>query len=89
MLELGARSDQLHQQLFMQLMKYKVHGIFTIGAHCRSAADYIRRKGFEHVYSFDSHEQLAENLKNYLKSGDVILLKGSRGMQMEKVLAHL
>ncbi len=89
MFELGNNSDQLHLKLFMQLLDYKVHGIFTMGEHCRSAATQIRKKGYEEVYSFESHEKLAENLKSYIKSGDVILLKGSRGMQMEKILAHL
>jgi UDP-N-acetylmuramyl pentapeptide synthase len=34
----------------------------------------------------DTSAQAAEILKNELKQGDVILLKGSRGMKMEMVL---
>ena len=89
MLELGKNSNQLHQELFNQLMQYKVEGIFTYGPQCQIAADFIRQKGLENVYSFSTHEELAKKLTQYLKSGDIILLKGSRGMQMERVLAYL
>jgi len=89
MLELGDKSDQIHLKLFLHLLEISVDAIFTLGERSTAAGEKIREKGYERVYTFNSHQELADNLKRYLKSGDVILLKGSRGMQMEKVLAHL
>jgi UDP-N-acetylmuramoyl-tripeptide--D-alanyl-D-alanine ligase len=89
MLELGKKSDELHHALFKKLLEYKIDGIFTYGAACQKAAQKILINGFANAYSFDSHEALSKKLKQFLKPGDVILLKGSRGMQMEKVLAFL
>jgi UDP-N-acetylmuramoyl-tripeptide--D-alanyl-D-alanine ligase len=89
MLELGKKSDELHQALFMKLLNYDIDGIFTYGIACRKAVKHIKKNGYTNAYSFDSHEELAKKLKKFLKPGDVILLKGSRGMQMEKVLAYL
>jgi UDP-N-acetylmuramoyl-tripeptide--D-alanyl-D-alanine ligase len=89
MLELGSKADDLHQKLFMSLLDFNIDGIFTFGKACNKAVHLIREKGFANAHSFESHEALAKELKGYLKPGDVILIKGSRGMQMEKVLAFL
>jgi UDP-N-acetylmuramoyl-tripeptide--D-alanyl-D-alanine ligase len=89
MLELGKRSDELHSDLFKNFLDYNVDGIFTYGKACQKAVHKIHDNGYSNAHSFDSHEELAKTLKNYLKPGDVILIKGSRGMQMEKVLAFL
>jgi UDP-N-acetylmuramoyl-tripeptide--D-alanyl-D-alanine ligase len=89
MLELGKKGNQLHRELFLQFLEYDVAAIFTIGQFSNKAADLVREKGYQNVYSFSEHEELAKKLKIYLKPGDTILLKGSRGMQMEKVLAYI
>jgi len=36
-----------------------------------------------------SHREIAERLQSAISDGDVILLKGSRGMAMEKVATEL
>jgi UDP-N-acetylmuramoyl-tripeptide--D-alanyl-D-alanine ligase len=89
MLELGKKSDELHAGLFLRLLDYEIDGIFTYGKACQKAVYKIVDNGFSNAYSFDSHEELAKKLRQFIKPGDVILLKGSRGMQMEKVLAYL
>lgn len=89
MLELGQRAGKLHDDLFDRLMQHKVDGIFTNGKACKKAADNIRKAGYSSAFSFDSQKELAKALREFIKRGDVILLKGSRGMQMEKVLAYL
>ena len=71
------------------LIKYKIDGIFTLGDTCTSAAQLFKEKGFDNIYSYNSHESLAKELKKFMKPNDIILLKGSRGMQMEKILAYL
>jgi len=38
------------------------------------------------VFYCSSHEQMARMLRNRARSGDLLLFKGSRGMQMEHVL---
>jgi len=89
MLELGLASEAMHRDLFFNFLHYNVEGIFAFGNECRIAAEELKLKGFEQVFWFDNHEDLAKQLKTFMKSGDYVLLKGSRGMQMEKVLRYL
>jgi UDP-N-acetylmuramoyl-tripeptide--D-alanyl-D-alanine ligase len=89
MLELGLQSIPLHEELMFKMLEYDISAIFTLGKECALAAQVLRDRGYEHIFTFDTHEQLAKKLKKYLKTGDMLLLKGSRGMRMEKVLAYL
>jgi UDP-N-acetylmuramyl pentapeptide synthase len=49
----------------------------------------IKLKAPGKIYSFLSHQELSWALKKFIEPGDIILLKGSRGMQMEKILSFL
>jgi UDP-N-acetylmuramoyl-tripeptide--D-alanyl-D-alanine ligase len=89
MLELGLESVPLHEEIILELLNYDIAGIFTLGNDSKIAADLLREKGYEHIYSFSTHEDLAIALKKFIKSNDIVLLKGSRGMQMEKVLSYI
>ena len=89
MLELGLESVSLHEEIIQELLTFDVAGIFTLGNDSKIAADLLREKGYEHIHSFSNHNDLAIALKNFLKNNDIVLLKGSRGMQMEKVLSYI
>jgi UDP-N-acetylmuramoyl-tripeptide--D-alanyl-D-alanine ligase len=89
MLELGLESEPLHQNLFLSMLEYDVCGIFAIGQMSSIAAKNLKEKGFENAFWFSQHEELSKELKKFIKKGDYLLVKGSRGMQMEKVLNYL
>ncbi len=89
MLELGLESENIHYDLIISMMDYNISGIFTIGKYCDLVVHELKQKGYDNIFWFKRHEDLAKSLKNFLKKGDFCLLKGSRGMQMEKVLGYL
>ena len=89
MLELGLESESIHYNLLMSMLDYDISGIFTVGKICDLVVHDLRQRGFDNIFWFKKHESLAESLKKFLKKGDYCLLKGSRGMQMEKVLGYL
>lgn len=88
MLELGDASEDLHREAGVFCGRAKVDGILTIG---RSTVELSRaaagqRKSAEHITHFLEIEQLARHLNELLGPGDAVLVKGSRGMRMEKVM---
>jgi UDP-N-acetylmuramoyl-tripeptide--D-alanyl-D-alanine ligase len=89
MLELGSNTESLHRELMLKILDFEVDGIFTLGKLTSQNADTIRDKGFTNIYTFSTHTELGEALRDFMHAGDIILIKGSRGMQMEKVLASL
>jgi UDP-N-acetylmuramoyl-tripeptide--D-alanyl-D-alanine ligase len=90
MLELGNSSDQLHQEILHMAYSSNLDGIFTLGESFRKAAKKFKTKNpAADINCFLSHQELATALKKFIKANDIILIKGSRGMQMEKILAFL
>jgi UDP-N-acetylmuramyl pentapeptide synthase len=45
--------------------------------------------GSENIFIGKSHGDLAKRLRAQSRTGDWLLLKGSRGMKMEKILGEL
>jgi UDP-N-acetylmuramoyl-tripeptide--D-alanyl-D-alanine ligase len=91
MLELGSSSEDLHREAGVYCGRAKVDGIFTIGAETvelnRAAAG--QRKSPEHITHFLDAAKLAAYLNELLAPGDAVLVKGSRGMHMEKILESI
>ncbi len=89
MLELGLNSEALHQEVMFNMLEFTIDALFTLGDAAALGARMLKERGFENIFSFNDHQSLGHALKKFLKAGDIILLKGSRGMQVEKVLAYL
>nr|WP_243764286.1 UDP-N-acetylmuramoyl-tripeptide--D-alanyl-D-alanine ligase [Bittarella massiliensis (ex Durand et al. 2017)] len=86
MLELGARSAQMHRQVGRDAAAEGIDALFCYGEQARLIAEGAREAGCKEVFSFDEKDQLAEALCRWLAPGDCILVKGSRGMKLEEVL---
>ena len=67
--------------------KMKFENIYTYGKE--SYNTFLGGKGVENNYFFHEKEDLSEFLARIIKAGDVVYLKGSRGMQMEDVLNNV
>jgi len=57
-----------------------------MGSEMKQVAQELASFNLQH---FDDHRSLAETLMAQAAAGDTIFLKGSRGLQMEKVLHYL
>lgn len=91
MLELGAEASALHVELGSCVAHAHVDRLLSLGRHAADVAKGAQSEGMS-VHSLAACEELdplLTVLDCWLEPGDVILVKGSRGMQMERVIAWL
>lgn len=89
MLELGKYSKESHHLGGEWAAKHGVDSLFLFGNYAEDYKRGFQKKGKKEAFVFSDKSILARELFNYLKNGDVILIKGSRGMAMETVWQDL
>ncbi|HPM42924.1 MAG TPA: cyanophycin synthetase, partial [Candidatus Omnitrophota bacterium] len=91
MLELGKRSIDFHRSIGEMVARSSASGLLTIGELSRHTLDKARSSGMDgsKLWHCSTHDEIASVLHRVLKKGDVVLLKGSRSMKMERVLDKL
>jgi UDP-N-acetylmuramoyl-tripeptide--D-alanyl-D-alanine ligase len=84
MLELGEASASSHVKVGELLSKTDADKIFLFGKEIASAASVLEKKGksFFHTQNID---ELSAALDCYVQTGDMVLLKGSRGCALERL----
>lgn len=88
MLELGPLAPQAHYRVGT-LAAQTADVLFAYGANSEQTVRGALDAGMKNAKYFESHEELAQALKAELRAGDNLLVKGSRGMKMERVLRLL
>jgi UDP-N-acetylmuramoyl-tripeptide--D-alanyl-D-alanine ligase len=88
MLELGVIAQSAHQEVGQCLADMGLEGILVIGVKARDVESGLRSKGFKKniVISDVYEEKLATSFGAVLETGDMVLVKGSRGMHLERVV---
>ncbi len=89
MLELGDKEEQFHREMAPSIVKSGVTHVWLYGPRMKWLDDELKKLHFANVRHFDTHEALTQTLKASLGNRDQVLVKGSRGMKMEKVLKSL
>lgn len=91
MLELGEYSAQEHQSVIRQLLELGLTDAMLVGNNFVDAVGVLRNELQlpESVQSFASRDELAEYLSANPLCERFILLKGSRGIGLEKLIAQL
>lgn len=88
MLELGENSKALHEHIGRLAAELGLDMLITVGNEAQYIANAAESCGLRSVYHTDI-EGAAELLKRNIKSGDTVLIKASRGMALERVIALL
>jgi UDP-N-acetylmuramoyl-tripeptide--D-alanyl-D-alanine ligase len=91
MLEMGSEAPAVHRELGERAAKAGLDGVSFFGAHHESfRAGFGAADGSEILMITSTYEQnLAPQTLPVLNENDIVLIKGSRGMRLEKVLADL
>lgn len=89
MLELGDAARELHREIGALAGAASVAHLYTRGPHAADMADAARAAGVREAEVLEDHSAMAEAIAAQARPGDVLLVKGSRGMHMEKVIEAL
>ncbi len=89
MLELGPSAADIHREIGIYAGKSGVNYLFAFGESAREYIAGINETAKEKGEYFSDKQALINRLKQYIKPGDFILVKGSRGMKMEEVVSAL
>jgi UDP-N-acetylmuramoyl-tripeptide--D-alanyl-D-alanine ligase len=88
MLELGDRSEELHAQLGRDIAAAGVDMLIAVGPQAAFAADSAAEAGRE-TAKFATITEAKKKIGSLLVDGDMVLIKGSRALGMEKLVAAI
>lgn len=91
MLELGRDSAALHHEVGGYVAECKISLLVACGPQARSLAEGARAAGMsaDCIHNVGDACEAAAVLMPMIREGDVVLVKGSRGMRMERIVAAL
>ena len=91
MLELGPESAVWHRRVGRMAARIEPHLLAAVGAGARPFLEGAREAGLAdgRTLYFGTSEEAAEYLCGFICSGDFLLIKGSRGVGMERIAALL
>ena len=91
MLELGDNGPALHQEIGSMVSHANIHTLIAFGPTAEHIAHGARQAGMEYrrIHHTQSQQEVLDLLNEIARPRDVILLKGSRGMAMERLVEAL
>lgn len=92
MLELGKHSTEAHKDVGIRAAAC-IDMLITVGFRSRVTGEAAIDEGLSqrkvHEYEFGESERAGEELQKRLKAGDIVLVKGSQSMRMEKTVQEI
>lgn len=89
MLELGETSKMEHAEVGNIIAENAIDAAFLYGQETQATHNFLKVNSSVLTQHFDDKATLGDALVNFLQPGDVVLLKGSRGMGLESLLLVL
>jgi UDP-N-acetylmuramoyl-tripeptide--D-alanyl-D-alanine ligase len=86
MLELGSFSEEAHRQVGAKVA-LGADLLLTVGERSLFIVEQARKGGLaeDKIFHFANSEEAARVLQNLIQAGDIILIKGSQSIRMEKI----
>lgn len=91
MFELGEFAEELHKKVGEEVAKNEIDMLFCAGENAKYIYEVAIEKGFnkENAYYFKDRDELLEDLKTKISSGDILILKASNGMKFYDLVDKL
>lgn len=90
MLEVGKYTPEAHERVG-RLAARSADALFTIGPRAKFIAETARaeRMRRDRVFSFDTADEARKAVQDFLRKGDVVLVKGSHAMELNKIVEEI
>jgi len=91
MLELGEQAEEMHRALGRRIATYRFDLLVAVGQQAQNLGRGAAAGGMpqDRILHCTTAESAAQIVKGMVRSGDTILLKGSRRMALEGIIDHL
>ena len=86
MLELGSFSNETHQRIVRRVLDSPLDSVVLVGSRMKQAFEKSSHPQQGKVRCFEGAPEAGSFLRRWVEKGDAVLLKASRGMELEKVL---
>ncbi len=87
MLELGEKTEEYHREAGARIAEMLFDFVIAAGPHSKYTVDEALKRGFgsDRIHHAKDSREAGKLCREIAGKGDMVLVKGSRGMQMEKV----
>jgi UDP-N-acetylmuramoyl-tripeptide--D-alanyl-D-alanine ligase len=92
MLELGEREESSHKIIGKKVAEIEGSIFIAVGNRMKVAVDRFKKNVSDsqsRVYWFENSIEAGRAVQNLMRQGDLILIKGSQGMRMEKIVVEI
>lgn len=91
MLELGPETENAHRELGFKVAELGADFLITVGEAAKYIGIAAKEAGLDEnkIASFASSVEAGKFLQEKLKEGDAVLVKGSQGVRMEKIVKEV
>ena len=87
--ELGEASAAAHAEVGRRVAESKLDQLFAVGARAADIAAAARRGGMTRVVEIPEVEMAALAVREFVRPGDLALVKASRAMRLERIIDAL
>ena len=88
MLELGEQETQFHRDAGRSIPK-SIDVVVGVGKRSQALLEGARETGLKALHHFADAKSAGEFLKDEIREGDLVLIKGSRGVGLDKIVTLL
>jgi len=91
MLELGTETLNAHREIGFKVAELGIDYLITVGEASKNTAMAAREAGMDdnQITPFADSVSAGKFLQEKLRQGDIVLIKGSRGLKMEKIVKEV
>ena len=89
-LELGEYSEDIHRNIGKEILNHKFDEIILVGNDVKYIKEELINNSYNaNIYLYKKESETYELLDNLLNKDDIILLKGSHGINLVNIVRHL